>query len=127
MEYTHNLILGINPIIAALAIVIIGLTLRLGLGIARKEKKFNVGHVFVSFTIGFFASMPIVATAMHNLPLDITDLELFTMLIGMVGTVVGIDAGVKSAAKKIMHTEIQQDIQQAQDDEELPPGKGLGL
>jgi len=100
-EFTQESILGFDPIHLALGITGAGLALRIGMAIARKERKFEVNQVFVSLVLGFFASLPIVATSLHNIPHEISDLNLFVMLVGMIATVMGIDAGVKSAAKKI--------------------------
>ena len=101
-EFSKDLILGFSPIIIAVGITILGLAFRIGIGISRRDKPINAGHIFTSLVIGFFASLPIVATSLSNIPSDIDDLPLFVMLVGMIGTIMGIDAGVKSAGKKIM-------------------------
>lgn len=102
---SQDLILGFNPIHVAIGITTLGLALRIGLGISSKKTPFSWGHIFTTLVIGFFASLPIVATALHNIPEGIDDLSLFVMVVGMLGTTVGIDASVKSAAKRIMRSE----------------------
>ena len=102
IDHTQDKILGFSPILIALGITIIGVSLRIFQGIVKRRQlgdgSGNVDPVQIlsSFVISFFASLPIVGTGLHNIPHGITELNLFVMLVGMIATVMGIDAGVKA-------------------------------
>ena len=100
-SHIETKILGLNPIAMAVGITIIGLSLRIGLGLAKNKKPIDPAQIFQSLIIGFFGSLPIVATGLHNIPTDISDLSLFVMLMSMLATVIGIDAGIKGARNAI--------------------------
>ena len=107
IDHTQDTILGYSPILIALGITISGVTLRIFQGLVKRRQmgdgSGNVDplQIVSSFVISFFASLPIVGTALHNIPYQISDLNLFVMLVGMVATVMGIDAGVKAGMQQM--------------------------
>ena len=125
IDHTQNDILGFSPILIALAITVAGVTLRIFQGLVKRRQtgdgSIDPLQIVSSFVISFFASLPIVATGLHNIPYQISDLNLFVMLVGMIATVMGIDAGVKAGIRQIKKTP------EADEDpvETLPPGKGF--
>ena len=107
IDHTQDMILGFSPILIALAITVTGVLLRIFQGLVKRRQaadgsaKIDPMQITSSFIISFFASLPIVGTALHNIPYDISDLNLFVMLVGMIATVMGIDAGVKAGIQKM--------------------------
>ena len=97
----NHYILGINHIWVALGITVIGIAFRTFIGMAGKSRKeFNFGLVGTSFIIGFFASVQLVIASLQHIPADVNDLTLLSIITGEIATVMGIDAGVKSASKR---------------------------
>lgn len=93
---------GVSPVVIALGITITGILIRTGLGMAGKSlKDFNYSLLGVSFVMGFFASIPLVITALQHIPADATELGLLQLIIGQIAVVMGIDVGVKAAGKAV--------------------------
>ena len=94
-------ILGLSPVAAALIITLTGITLRTILGMSGKSRKeFNPQLLLVSFVIGFFASVQLVITSLQHIPADADELVILSIVTGEIATVMGIDAGVRSAGKR---------------------------
>lgn len=94
-------VLGLHPIIAALGITTAGIMLRTLIGYAGKPKsEFNPGLLATSFVLGFFASIQLVIVSLQHIPADAGDLAILSIIMGEIATVMGIDAGIKSAGKR---------------------------
>lgn len=98
---SHDKILGIEPIPLAVGITIIGLFLRITMGMAKNKTPFDSRAVYQSSIMSFFGSIPIVATGLYHIPTDTNDLGLFVLLVGLLASVIGVDAGVKGVQSKI--------------------------
>ena len=94
-------ILGLHPIVAALGITLLGIGLRTVIGIAGKPRsEFNAPLLMTSLIIGFFATIQLVIVSLQHIPEDANDLIILSIITGEIATVMGIDAGVKSAGKR---------------------------
>ncbi len=95
-------IFGLDPILMAAGIVILGVSLRTWWGMIGKPlKDLNGNIVAQSFIIGVLISLPIVGTALDVMPDDIGRMPLMIYLVGQLAAVIGIDKGVKSVSTKI--------------------------
>ena len=91
-----------DAVIISIVIAIIGISIRTGIGMVGKPiKDFKLGLTVISFVIGFLAASQLVIVSIENLPTDATPGVLYSLLIGNVLIVMGLDAGVKSLGKKV--------------------------
>ena len=91
-----------DVVIIAIVISIIGISIRTGMGMVGKPlKEFSFSITAISFIIGFLAASQLVVVAIENLPADATSGVLFSLIIGQVLTVMGLDAGIKTIGKKV--------------------------
>ena len=99
---TLDLIFGFSPVVAALGITVIGVTLRTVIGMVGKPKsEFNPQLIMVSLIVGFFASLQLVVSSLQHIPVDISELGMLSIITGEIATVMGIDAAVKSGGKRV--------------------------
>jgi hypothetical protein len=93
---------GSDVVIIAIIISVIGIGIRTGMGMVGKPlKEFSFSITAISFVIGFLAASQLVVVAIENLPVGATPGVLFSLVIGQILTVMGLDAGVKTIGKKV--------------------------
>ncbi|MCV0398546.1 MAG: hypothetical protein K5785_00970 [Nitrosarchaeum sp.] len=91
-------VFGLEPHIASLAITILGITGSVILGWLKGGNEFNPRNVAASALIGFVISLSGVATAVGAI--EVTDPNAQLIVVAMlIGSVMGIDMGVKNGAK----------------------------
>ena len=99
---TIDTILGFTPIQAAIGITIIGIGFRTFIGMSGKPiRDFNVRILAKSGIVAFFASLTVVITSIQYIPVGIDDLGMLAIITGEIATVMGIDAGIHSASKRL--------------------------
>ena len=106
IDHTQNSILGYHPITVAVVITVLGVSIRIFMGVMKRrvpgqKTKIDPMQITGSFIIGAFASLPIVGNAISHIPYDMADLNLFMLLAGTVGTVYGIDSGLKAGRQRL--------------------------
>lgn len=101
-EEDSKTMFGTSLVVVALAITIIGIALRTIIGMSGKPRsEFNPQLLLVSIIVGFFASIQLVIVTLQQIPADANELLLLSIVTSAIATVMGIDAGVKSAAKRV--------------------------
>jgi len=91
-------IFGLDPIIAAIIIAIIGVAYSIGLGYATSAGSFNGKKLITSILISIPSSLILVATGIKSA--DFTDdLTTLVLIIGWIMSISGTDFTVKAIAK----------------------------
>ena len=102
VESLLSLLFSSDAVIIAIVISVIGISIRTGMGMVGKSlKEFSFSITGISFVIGFLAASQLVVVAIENLPADATPGVLFSLVVGQILTVMGLDAGVKTIGKKV--------------------------
>jgi len=97
-----SILFSSDVVIIAIVISIIGISIRTGMGMVGKPlKEFSFSITAISFIIGFLAASQLVVVAIENLPVNATPGVLFSLIIGQILTVMGLDAGIKTIGKKV--------------------------
>ena len=143
---TETTILGLNPIVAAIAVTVIGITMRTIFGMAGKSRKdFDIIILLKSAAFGFFASLTLVATVFLNIPEGANQLTLLSIVTTQIGAVMGIDAAQHSLGKRVTQhiakkknplqatdamvaahlaqSNREEDVTPEEEGEDVPPGK----
>lgn len=101
-ESLLSLLFTSDVVIIAIVISVIGISLRTVMGMVGKPlKEFSPSITGISFIVGFLAASQLVVVSIENLPADATPGVLFSLVIGEILTVMGLDAGIKTIAKKV--------------------------
>ena len=97
-----SLLFSSDAVIIAVVISVIGISIRTAMGMVGKPlSEFSFSITAISFIIGFLAASQLVVVSIENLPADATPGVLFSLLIGEILTVMGLDAGIKTIGKKV--------------------------
>lgn len=97
-----SLLFASDVVVIAIVISVIGISIRTAMGMVGKPlKEFSFSITGISFVIGFLAASQLVVVSIENLPVDATPGVLFSLIIGEILTVMGLDAGVKTIGKKV--------------------------
>jgi len=97
-----SLLLSSDTVLIAIVISVIGISIRTAMGMAGKPlSEFSFSITALSFIIGFLAATQLVVISIENLPTNTTPGILFSLLAGEILTVMGLDAGIKTIAKKV--------------------------
>ena len=97
-----SLLFSSDAVVIAIVISVIGISIRTAMGMVGKPlKEFSPSITGISFIIGFLAASQLVVVSIENLPTDATPGVLFSLLIGEILTVMGLDAGIKTIGKKV--------------------------
>lgn len=97
-----SLLFSSDAVVIAVVISIIGISIRTSMGMVGKPlSEFSPSITGISFIIGFLAASQLVVVSIENLPTDATPGVLFSLLIGEILTVMGLDAGIKTIGKKV--------------------------
>ena len=94
-------IFGLEPIIAAILITAIGVTLSVALGWLKGAHPINIRQVIASALIAFIVSIQLVIAEITVLPEDIPELAVVAILFGLIAQVAGVDSLAKSAAQAV--------------------------
>ena len=98
-------ILGLNPILAAALVVIVGILLRTWWGLSGKQiKTFDFNLFSKTIVLNVLTSLPITATAISVIPHDTEPLGQLLFIITQLGAVIGIDKGMKTLVPAIAKT-----------------------
>lgn len=125
-------VLGFDPVTITVAICIIGTSYRILTGMqGKKWSEFNPTMAMTTFMLGIVTSIGLVAPVIDALPDDITPVLQLAAVVGQVGLVMGIDAGVRKGQKvaqnlkeKKLQNSLTVEFEPIDDDVDLPPGKG---
>ena len=122
-------VLGLDPVLITVIICIIGVSYRILTGMQGKSwSEFNPTMAMTTFMLGIVTSIGLVAPVIDALPDDLSSTLQLAAIVGQIGLVMGIDAGVRKGQKvaQSIKEKKSQDISElvpidAEDD--LPPGK----
>lgn len=89
-------IFGLDPILAAGIITIIGVSLSVILGWLKNDSGFNKKQVVSSAIIALIISSQLVIAQISIIPKDTESLALGALVMGMIAVVAGIDSLAKS-------------------------------
>ena len=125
-------VLGFDPVTITVAICIVGVSYRILTGMqGKKWSEFNPTLAATTFMLGIVTSIGLVAPVIDALPDDITPVLQLAAVVGQVGLVMGIDAGVRKGQKvaqtlkeKKLQNSLTVEFEPIDDDVDLPPGKG---
>lgn len=125
-------VLGFDPVTITVAICIVGVSYRILTGMqGKKWSEFNPTLAATTFMLGIVTSVGLVAPIIDALPDDITPVLQLAAVVGQVGLVMGIDAGVRKGQKvaqtlkeKKLQNSLTVEFEPIDDDVDLPPGKG---
>ena len=95
-------ILGLEPIMAAIVITVIGVGVQVGLGVLQSTEPFNARKLVASAIISVFAAFAIVIPILTALPDDIDQLTQFSVFVGTIASIAGIDQVVKNTGNAIL-------------------------
>ena len=124
-------VLGLDPVLVTIAICVIGVSYRILTGMAGKSwKEFNPTMAMTTFMLGIITSIGLVAPVIDALPDNLSSTLQMAAIVGQIGLVMGIDAGVRKGhkvAQKIKEKK-SQDLSEVEpepidDESDLPPGK----
>lgn len=94
-------VFGLEPLVAAIIITAIGVSVSVLLGWLKGKEPFNIRMVVSSGLIAFIISIQLVIAELTILPDDIEQLAMGALLFGMIAQVGGIDSMAKSAAQAV--------------------------
>ena len=78
-------ILGFSPVTVVLAICIVGIALRVYIGITKNPgTPFNVNAIILSFIVGIIVSVGLVAPVIDAVPDDTADTTILALLAGQI-------------------------------------------
>ncbi len=124
-------ILGLDPVLVTVAVCIIGVSYRILTGMQGKSwKEFNPTMAATTFMLGIVTSIGLVAPVIDALPNDMSSTLQMAAVIGQIGLVMGIDAGVRKGHKvsqaiksKKEQNLLEKEPEPIDNPEDLPPGK----
>jgi ABC-type glycerol-3-phosphate transport system permease component len=94
-------VFGLEPIQAAIIVIVIEVILQVGLGYKKSDYPFDADKLLTSVIIAVIMSITVVATAIQGIPEDFGDLQTFIVLVGIVGSIAGVDQLVKNTGGAI--------------------------
>lgn len=127
-------LLGFDPVIVTIAVCIIGVSYRILTGMAGKSwSEFNLTMAMTTFMLGIVTSIGLVAPVIDALPDDLSSTLQVAVVVGQIGLVMGIDAGVRKGQKvaQAIKEKKEQNLSEEEpepidDPNDLPPGKTVG-
>ncbi len=94
-------IFGLDPIVAAILLTAIGVSLSVLLGWLKGTEPIDIRQVVASGLIAFVVSIQLVIAELSVLPDDLAGLALGSIIFALMAQVAGIDSLAKSAAKAV--------------------------
>jgi len=124
-------VLGFDPVSVTIAICIIGISYRILTGMAGKSwKEFNPTMALTTFMLGIITSIGLVAPVIDALPDNLSSTLQMAAVVGQIGLIMGIDAGVRKGQKvaqsikdKKEQNLLEEEPEPIDDSADLPPGK----
>ena len=124
-------ILGLDPVLLTVIICIVGVSYRILTGMqGKKWSEFNPTMAATTFMLGVVTSIGLVAPVIDALPDDLSSTLQMAVVVGQIGLVMGIDAGVRKGqkvAQKIKEKKeqnlLEEEPEPIDDESDLPPGK----
>ena len=124
-------VLGLDPVLVTVAICIIGVSYRILTGMAGKSwKEFNPTMAMTTFMLGIVTSIGLVAPVIDALPDNLSSTLQMAAVVGQIGLVMGIDAGVRKGQKaaqsikaKKEQNSLEEEPEPIDPEDDLPPGK----
>ncbi len=124
-------VLGLDPVLLTVIICIVGVSYRILTGMQGKSwSEFNPTMAATTFMLGIVTSIGLVAPVIDALPDDITPVIQLAAVVGQIGLVMGIDAGVRKGQKAAQSIKakkeenlLQEEPTPIDDESDLPPGK----
>jgi len=122
-------VLGLDPVLITVAICIIGVSYRILTGMAGKSwKEFNPTMAMTTFMLGIVTSIGLVAPVIDALPDNLSSTLQMAAIVGQIGLVMGIDAGVRKGQKvaqaiKEKKSQVLSEPEPIDNEDDLPPGK----
>jgi len=90
-----------DPVTAIILICIIGVGIRTYMGMEGKNlKEFSIRTTFSTFTLGLITSIGIVGATIEAIPSDITPTAELIIMVGQIGTIIGVDYVAKKGIAK---------------------------
>ena len=129
-------VLGLDPVIITIVICVIGVSYRILTGMAGKNwsTEFNLTLASTTFMIGIVTSIGLVAPVISALPDNLDSNLQLAAIVGQIGLIMGIDAGVRKGQKtaQIVKEKITKKLREFEPDpiddpDDLPPGKQDGF
>ena len=100
-------VFGLEPIQATILVSIVGVGLQILLGYLKSGNQFDPRQLLTSAIIAIVLSFTIVANAISNIPEGADNLAVFLTLVGVIGTIAGIDILLKNGAGVIKTRALQ--------------------
>lgn len=94
-------VFGLEPIVAAILITVIGVSLSVLLGWLKNDKAFNIRQAVASALIAFIVSIQLAIAELTVLPDDLPELAAGAIFFGLIAQVAGVDSLAKSGAKAV--------------------------
>jgi hypothetical protein len=123
-------VLGLDPVLVTVAICIIGVSYRILTGMAGKSwSEFNPTMAMTTFMLGIVTSIGLVAPIIDALPDNLSSTLQMAAVVGQIGLVMGIDAGVRKgqkvaqAIKEKKEHNLDEEPEPIDPEDDLPPGK----
>ena len=124
-------ILGLTPVLLTIIICVVGVSYRILTGMqGKKWSEFNPTMAMTTFMLGIITSIGLVAPVIDALPDDITPVIQLAAVVGQIGLVMGIDAGVRKGQKAAQSIKVKKEENMLQeipmpidDPRDVPPGK----
>lgn len=126
-------VLGLDPVLITVVICIIGVSYRILTGMQGKNwSEFNFTMSATTFMLGMVTSIGLVAPVIDALPDNLNSTLQLAAIVGQIGLVIGIDAGMRKgqkASQAIKEKKLQDNLtaepEPIDDESDLPPGKGV--
>ena len=94
-------ILGLDPLLVAVGISVIGVALRTWWGMIGKPRdELKPELIIQSLIIGLLVTTPIVGTAVSALPDDLDRMVQLIFIVTQIGAAIGLDKGAKAVITK---------------------------
>ena len=122
-------VLGLDPVLITVIICVIGVSYRILTGMQGKSwSEFNPTMAMTTFMLGIVTSIGLVAPIIDALPDNLSSTLQLAAIVGQIGLVMGIDAGVRKGQKvaQSIKEKKSQDISEPEPidaEDDLPPGK----
>ena len=126
-------VLGLDPVIVTVGICVIGVLYRILTGMAGKSwSEFNPTMAMTTFMLGIVTSIGLVAPVIDALPDNLSYTLQMAAIVGQIGLVMGIDAGVRKGQKvaqgikaKKEQNLLEEEPEPIDNPDDLPPGKDV--
>ncbi len=94
-------VLGLEPILATVVITVLGVGMQIGLGVLQSNTPFDPKKLVASAIISVFTAFAIVAPIITAMPENADQLVQFSIFVGTIAAIAGIDQLVKNTGGAI--------------------------